>query len=178
MVGRRRRAVAPVDITGFLSYRVLMLSNTLGRWAAREYPMRFGLTLPEWRVLSVLAIRGTSTAHAIGDALSIDKAWVSRTLAALARRGLLRTNRDPSDRRRRLIGLTGHGRALCARVSRASVERQRRLVADLSPRALARFEATLAALQTRAEAMLDEQQRAAARRPRGATARAVRPATS
>ena len=67
MARARRVAAAPVDVTRFLSYRILALSNTLGRWAAREYPARFGLTLPQWRILSVIATRGAPTAQEIGE---------------------------------------------------------------------------------------------------------------
>ncbi|MFO1282715.1 MAG: MarR family transcriptional regulator [Burkholderiales bacterium] len=162
MARARRVAAAPVDVTRFLSYRILALSNTLGRWAAREYPARFGLTLPQWRILSVIATRGAPTAQEIGETLSIDKAWVSRTLAALARRGIVRTRSDPRDRRRMFVGLTARGRALANRVSRASLERQRELVAGLPAGALARFESTLRDLQSRADAMLDRQSGAAA----------------
>lgn len=175
-MGRVRRvAAAPVDVTRFLSYRILALSNTLGRWAAREYPARFGLTLPQWRVLSVIATRGTPTAQEIGETLSIDKAWVSRTLAGLARRGIVRSRPDPLDRRRALVGLTARGRALAFRVSRASLDRQRRLVDGLPAGALAHFESTLRELQSRADAMLDRQRGAGAGDTPAATTRAPRP---
>jgi len=144
----------PPDITSTLSYRVLLLSNTLARWAAREYPRRFGVSLPEWRVLSIVAARSPVAVNAIADAISVDKAWVSRTLRRLARGGYTRPRQDPRDERRVLIEITGKGRAKAEDMLRASQDRQRRLVAGLAPADLRRFLEVLRWLQTRADAML------------------------
>src|SRR5262245_31132101 len=142
------------DITSTLSYRVLLLSNTLARWAAREYPRRFGVSLPEWRVLSIVAARSPVAVNAIADAVSVDKAWVSRTLRRLARGGYIRPRQDPRDERRVLIEITLKGRAKAEEMLRASQNRQRRLVAGLRSADLGRFLKMLASLQARAEAML------------------------
>jgi DNA-binding MarR family transcriptional regulator len=144
----------PPDITATLSYRVLLLSNTLARWAAREYPRRFGVSLPEWRVLSIVAARSPVAVNAIAEAISVDKAWVSRTLRRLGRAGFTRARQDPGDERRVFIEITAKGRAKAERMLRASQARQRSLVTDLRPADLARFLGTLAHLQSRAEAML------------------------
>src|SRR5438105_13039149 len=85
------------DVTAMVRYRVLLLSSTLGRWAAREYPRRFGVSLPEWRVLSIVAARSSVAVSAIADAISVDKAWISRTLRRLGRAGYVRARQDPGD---------------------------------------------------------------------------------
>ena len=146
-----------VDITGFLSHRLLVLSSTLGRWASREYASRFGVSLPEWRILSVLATRSTLTAQELAEILAIDKAIVSRTLAVLLEREWVAVKVDRQDRRRRPASLTAAGRSLCLRISQASKERQQRLVEGLQPAKLNQFNALLGELQCRAEAMLEEQ---------------------
>lgn len=146
-----------VDITGFLSHRILVLSSTLGRWASREYASRFGVSLPEWRILSVLAARSTLTAQEIAEILAMDKAIVSKTLAVLVDREWVLVKVDREDRRRRPASLTAAGRSRCLRISQASKERQRRLVEGLPPAKLRQFSALLEELQCRAEAMLEEQ---------------------
>ena len=42
-------------IIELLSSRVLRLSNTLALYASRRYREEFGVTLPEWRVMSIIA---------------------------------------------------------------------------------------------------------------------------
>ena len=39
----------------FLPYRLSVLSNTVSSAIAAAYFMNFGLTIPEWRVMAVLA---------------------------------------------------------------------------------------------------------------------------
>jgi DNA-binding MarR family transcriptional regulator len=152
-----------VDVTQLLSYRILTLSNTLGLWAAREYPERFGITLPEWRVLSVIAVRGTLTAKEIVESLSTDKAWVSRILSGLEDRKLVQIRPGTLDRRSKRVELTRSGQALCVSLSDASAERQARLTAQLQASDLEQFAAVLQELQSRAERMLEEQGQASSR---------------
>ena len=38
----------------FLPYRLAILSNTVSGTIAETYAQRFGLTIPEWRVIAVL----------------------------------------------------------------------------------------------------------------------------
>ncbi len=157
MAKRKSGDAELVDITGFLSHRILVLSSTLGRWASREYASRFGVTLPEWRVLSVVAAHDTLTAQELAEILAMDKAIVSRTLAVLVDRKWVVVKVDPDDRRRRPASLTAAGRALCLRISQASKDRQQRLVRGLPAAKLREFNDLLAELQSRAEAMLGEQ---------------------
>ena len=41
----------------FLPYRLSILSNTVSNTIARDYRDLFGLNIPEWRVMAVLAAR-------------------------------------------------------------------------------------------------------------------------
>lgn len=137
-----------------LSYSVLLLSNTLARWAAREYPRRFGISLPEWRVLSIVSARSPVAVGSIAEAISVDKAWVSRTLHRLKRDGWVRARQDRDDERRVYIEITVAGHRTAKRMLAASRDRQRRLVAGMGTVELNRFLAILVRLQARAESML------------------------
>ena len=44
----------PLDLAGFLPYRLSVLANTLSRELAELYATRFGITIPQWRILAVL----------------------------------------------------------------------------------------------------------------------------
>ena len=99
----------------------------------RAYTLRFGLldqqhlgsefSLGEVRVLYELAHRGGLSAAALARALELDPGHLSRMLAGLRRRGLVRRERSERDRRASLLDLTPAGRRAFDRLDRkASVQ--------------------------------------------------------
>jgi DNA-binding MarR family transcriptional regulator/N-acetylglutamate synthase-like GNAT family acetyltransferase len=65
--------------------------------------------LPEARVLYEVAYRRGATATEIGRDLELDTGYLSRLLAGLRRKGLVRATRSPGDARASLLALTGKG---------------------------------------------------------------------
>jgi DNA-binding MarR family transcriptional regulator/GNAT superfamily N-acetyltransferase len=78
--------------------------------------LQTGFSLPEGRVMYELAHTARPTAAAIGRALGLDPGYLSRLLRALRRRGLVTAQRDPDDRRHRVLALTAKGRRAFARL--------------------------------------------------------------
>src|SRR5438067_7595860 len=74
-------------------------------------------SLTEMRVLYELAHRTQPTATEIGDALGLDRGYLSRTLRAFRKRGLV-TAAPGADRRRALLTLTPAGRRAFAPLQR------------------------------------------------------------
>jgi DNA-binding MarR family transcriptional regulator len=144
------------DLRRLLSYRLYILSNTLGKGAVRLYARRYGVSLAEWRLLAALAPAAPSSVNALALAIRTDKSWVSRTASALVERGLLEVKKVPSDARRLDIQLTSAGRALYARILPAATRRQRRLLSALSANELKSLERILDKLQRRADTLLAE----------------------
>lgn len=157
MTAQRKQATGRVDITTLLSYRILILSSTLARWAAREYWKRFGLKLAEWRILSIVGARGSMSVNEVSDAISVDKAWISRSVPKLMKRGLLRVGGDPNDGRRTLLQVTPKGALIHGKMSEISRARQQRLVRALDSSEMNELRRLLTLLQTEAETMLKEQ---------------------
>jgi len=156
-VPEQRDTAGQVDITALLSYRILLLSSTLARWASREYLKRFELKLPEWRILSIVGARGPVSVNEVAETLSIDKAWVSRTVPKLVKMGYLRTRADAIDRRRTMLEATRSGKALHEEMSRVSLARQERLVRPLKVAERVEFERLLKVLQMEADLLVREQ---------------------
>ena len=80
--------------------------------------------LPEARLIYELGRRRRCTAAALGRSLELDAGYLSRLLASLRRRGVLRAKRSAADARASVLSLTGAGRkafALLDRRSRAEV---------------------------------------------------------
>jgi DNA-binding MarR family transcriptional regulator len=146
----------PMSITDLLSTRLLRLSNTLALYSSRRYRQQFGVTLPEWRVMSIIASRDGLSARDISRALATDKAWVGLSVKSLARRGYLTRASDAKDTRRVLLSLTRQGKQMHDQIMSVARQRQRRLRATLPDGAADMLSASLDRLQAEADRMLEE----------------------
>jgi DNA-binding MarR family transcriptional regulator len=81
--------------------------------------------------MALLAIEPGIPASRICHVIGFDKGPVSRTLAALQKRGLIAIRTDPNDGRSHSISLTARGRATHDKVIVAALERERRLLSCL-----------------------------------------------
>jgi DNA-binding MarR family transcriptional regulator len=98
----------------FLPYRLSVLTNTISARFAAQYGARFGLTIPEWRVLAVLGRYAPLAAREVCARTAMDKVRVSRAVALLRRKGLVARATDGADRRRAALALTKDGRRVHA----------------------------------------------------------------
>src|SRR5688572_17362422 len=150
------RSGDPRLLRGLLSHRVLVLSNTLARAAARYYPRRFGVRLAEWRVIDALhAGRGIS-ANQISQWLQTDKAWVGRSVERLIGAGYVRRRPDPKHGRRLLLTLTAKGERAYAAIAAAAQRRHDNVLKSLTAEERETLERILGKLQLRAEEMLGD----------------------
>lgn len=76
-------------------------------WASRGPK---DLTSPQFAVLSDLYVNTASPQVEIGDRLGIDRSTLAEMLGRLVDRGLVESERDPADGRRRVTSLTELGR--------------------------------------------------------------------
>jgi DNA-binding MarR family transcriptional regulator len=100
----------------FLPYRLSIASNAVSDRVAHVYQARFGLKIPEWRVIAVVAEQAHATQAGLVAATQMDKMTVSRAVAALVDRGLL-VRAQASDRRTLELALTAEGQALYAEIA-------------------------------------------------------------
>ncbi|RMD94877.1 MAG: homoprotocatechuate degradation operon regulator HpaR [Alphaproteobacteria bacterium] len=114
----------------------------------REMLAEAGLTEQQWRVLRVLDEDGPSDATRIAARACLLAPSLSRILAGMERRGLVRRAADATDRRRAVVSLTDAGRAVLA----ANAERANALAEALAARlGAARMELLLDLLNRLAE---------------------------
>ena len=118
----------------FLPYRLSVLSNTVSSAIAAAYFMNFGLSIPEWRVMAVLAANPGLSAAEVTARTAMDKVAVSRAVAALLSAGRLHRTTAPADRRRTHLALTTAGSRVYARVVPRELQYERNLLASLNAR--------------------------------------------
>ena len=134
----------------FLPYRLSVLSNTVSSAIAAAYFMNFGLSIPEWRVMAVLAANPGLSAAEVTARTAMDKVAVSRAVNALISAGRLHRTTAPKDRRRTHLALTSAGARVYARVVPMALQYERNLVAPLSARDLATLDRLVRVLLGRA----------------------------
>lgn len=147
---------ADPSVINFLTSRVLRLSNTLGLYASRRYRGEFDMTLPEWRVMSIIASGEPTTAREISGILATDKGWVGLSVESLRRRGYVIGSPDKRDGRRTLLTLTEEGRKKHDAILAVSQWRQERLLASLPDGAAETLIECLDRLQAEADKLLEE----------------------
>ena len=153
---RMKRSDDPRLLRALLSHRVLVLSNTLARAAARYYPRRFGVRLAEWRVIDALHAGSGISANQISQWLQTDKAWVGRSVERLIAAGHARRWPDPQHGRRQLLRLTPKGERAYVAIAAAARRRHAHLIGALSAAERKALERALTKLQARAAQMLVE----------------------
>lgn len=145
------RARARLSLAAYLPYRLSLASNKASGAIARAYQARFGLSIPEWRVVAVLGEAEPLTAQAICEATAMDKVTVSRAIRALDSRGVLCRERRKADRRASDVRLTGDGRAIYDEVAPLAMAYEAALLEDFSEAERAQLAALLQRLEARAE---------------------------
>lgn len=96
----------------FLPYRLSVAANRVSRRFAERYGARFGLSIPEWRVMAVLGRFGRLPAREVAARTAMDKVKVSRAVQALGARGLIGRAADAADARLHWLALTPEGRVV------------------------------------------------------------------
>jgi DNA-binding MarR family transcriptional regulator len=134
----------------FLPYRLSVLSNTVSGAIATAYFLNFGLSIPEWRVMAVLAANPGLSAAEVTARTAMDKVAVSRAVAALLSAGRLRRTMASADRRRTHLELTPTGSRVYGQVVPMALEYERHLVQPLSKRDRATLDRILRVLLGRA----------------------------
>jgi DNA-binding MarR family transcriptional regulator len=101
-----------LTLSEFLPYQLSITSNAVSDLIARSYHGRFGLKIPEWRLMAVLGERASATQRELGEATAMDKVTVNRASKALVERGLLGRAPNDADGRSHHLALTAIGREL------------------------------------------------------------------
>jgi DNA-binding MarR family transcriptional regulator len=82
---------ASLHIEDFLTFRLTRLSNALRNNMTKPYLEEFELSLPEWRLLALVARFSPLRFSELTSRSSMDKGQVSRTLRVMTKRGLTKT---------------------------------------------------------------------------------------
>jgi DNA-binding MarR family transcriptional regulator len=140
-------------LDSYLPYRLSVASNAVSRLIARAYEDRFGLTIPQWRLIAVLAEDGPLTQQAIGARTVMDKVTVSRATQGLVKRRLVERAPHDADGRSHHLALSKAGERLYSEISPVALEYEARLLQQFDPAAVAELKRVLLLLERAAEVL-------------------------
>lgn len=92
------------------------------------------LSVTQCYALDALVRRGGITVNELSADLYLDKSTASRVVDALERKGYLRRNSHPDDRRAVQLDVTRSGKNLFARIRRDIVAHEKSLIAEFDPK--------------------------------------------
>ena len=119
-------------LADFLPYRLSTTSNAVSGRIAQEYRSRFGLSVPEWRVMAVLGDSGALTQRDLTRMTVMDKVAVNRACKVLEERGLAWRRPNAQDGRSHLLELTAEGVRMHDDIMPLALEMERRLFSNFS----------------------------------------------
>jgi DNA-binding MarR family transcriptional regulator len=104
---------AKLDLFRFVPFRLNRLAAEVSAALSSEYRERYGLDIPEWRVLATLGFRNEAcSAQYIAYCTRTHKSTISRAVTMLMTRLLVERIENEDDRREYRLRLTRKGSAL------------------------------------------------------------------
>lgn len=142
-----------LELDRFLPYRLAVLAHEVSRALSSIYRDRFGLSVPEWRVIANLGRHQPMSSNRIAELGSMDKAKVSRAVARLVEAGLITRETDARDNRLIVLKLTARGRRIHNKIAPLALAWEAELLDALTPDERESFDRLVAKLQSRAETL-------------------------
>jgi DNA-binding MarR family transcriptional regulator len=139
------------SLSRFLPYQLSIASNAVSARIALEYRARFGLSVPEWRVMAVLGDSGALTQRELTRRTLMDKVAVNRACKVLEERGLTARTPNSLDGRSHLLELTEDGLAMHGQIMPLAQEMERRVFEGFTGEELATFRQFLERVRLRAD---------------------------
>jgi DNA-binding MarR family transcriptional regulator len=149
-----------LDLFKFAPFRLNRLAAEVSAALSSEYRERYGLDIPEWRVLATLGFRNEAcSAQYIAHCTRTHKSTISRAVTALMKRQLVERVENEEDRREFRLRMTRRGRALYQNLIPRLKRKEQEILSCLSAqerknfaRVLGKIESSLGLVQTSEDA--------------------------
>ena len=145
-----RKLQPRLDLDSFVPYRLSVLSNRVSGAIAAEYSERFGLTIPEWRVMAVLGGTPGLSAREVAERTAMDKVQVSRAVARLLNARRIQKEADGEDGRVTRLQLSAKGRAIYDEIVPLALHLEELFLSALTPPERKNFDALMTKLARQA----------------------------
>jgi DNA-binding MarR family transcriptional regulator len=122
-----------LDLFAFVPFRLNRLAAEVSAALSAEYQERYGLDIPEWRVLATLGFRNDAcSAQYIVHCTRTHKSTISRAVTALLGRRVIERVENEDDRREYRLRLTRKGKTLYEELIPRLLRREQEILSCLS----------------------------------------------
>jgi DNA-binding MarR family transcriptional regulator len=140
--------LAKLDLFRFVPFRLNRLAAEVSAALSSEYQERYGLDIPEWRVLATLGLRAKPcSAQYIAHCTRTHKSTISRAVTALMQRHLVERVENADDRREFALRLTRNGRVLYEELIPRLLRKEREIMSCLTADERASFALALGKIE-------------------------------
>ena len=146
-----------LNLEKFLPYRLSVLSHTISTTIAKAYESKFGVSIPEWRVIAILGRYPGLSAVEVAERTMLDKVAVSRAVTKLIKNGRIDRAFADADRRRSILNLSEDGKQVHDEIAPLALAFELELLQGISEEDYATFNAVFERLLEKAR-LLDKQQ--------------------
>ena len=151
---------ARLDLFKFVPFQLNRLAAEVSSALSVEYAARYGLDIPEWRVLATLGFRHDAcSAQYIAHCTRTHKSTISRAVTSLMKRQIIERVENEDDRREFRLRLTRKGATLYEELIPRLLRKEQEILSCLSAqerrdfaRMLGKIEQSLDLVQTSEEA--------------------------
>lgn len=148
-----------IDINTFAPCQMAALTHSIMRSVATVFELRFNISVPEWKVLAIIAEKPGLSAVAVAHLAEMDTVAVSRAVSKLMDRNLVARELDNEDRRRSILNLSPEGLELHAEISPLAAELEASLFENFTDEEKRVFEKAIATLRAKSVTFADSFQR-------------------
>jgi DNA-binding MarR family transcriptional regulator len=145
------------------SFRLHKLASLSDRYVELRYRRKFGLRIPEVGIMAVVGASSPVSFKMTCIETDLEKSKVSRVVAQLVAKDLLKKHDDPADQRSFYLSLTASGRKLYWAMYVDAVARNEQWMAVLPKKQRAQFLSSLDRLIQHSQKLLEEEQRPSVR---------------
>jgi len=121
-----------IDLATFLPYQLTNIATRVSNDFAEVYQTKYGLNIPQWRILANLAQYGQSNAKELCTQANMDKSTVSRAVKALIDKGLVISELNEQDKRAALLVLSKTGQSLYEQIAPDALSWEKQLLSTLT----------------------------------------------
>ncbi len=143
------------DLNSYVPCQLATLTHSIMRSVASVFEERFGISMPEWKVLAIIASKPSLSAVSVARLAQMDTVAVSRAVTKLMDRGLLLRDLDSEDRRRSVLNLSAEGAELHDQIAPLARQLEANLLEDFSEEELQLFEKAIRVLYAKSKDFAD-----------------------
>ncbi len=121
-----------IDLATFLPYQLTNVATRVSNDFAAVYQTKYGLNIPQWRILANLAQYGQSNAKDLCTQANMDKSTVSRAVKVLIDKGLVKSELNAQDKRAALLVLSKVGQSLYEQIAPDALNWEKQLLSTLT----------------------------------------------